>query len=358
MEVMVIEREEIAAESSGAAAGLITQLGGLGGPPPFTALMLESWTLSAQLIPELEEASGVDMGYRPTGCLSVVFSEEAREQVHQLVPVCQSMDIEMQWVTKDEAQEMAPILTSQILGAAYAPQVASINAQAMTRAYAEAARSLGAVIREHMQVTGFTTQASEVTGVLTAEGAPIACTHVVIAAGSWSRTCGEWLDIALPVRPARGQILALRQPERPLNHALMLSGSAMLVKYGLGSDLFLIPKADGTIYVGSTVEQVGFEKQLTVRGVAALLTDALQIAPSLEQAPIVKMWTGLRPWSGDGYPILGRLPGWENVSVATGHGGIGFEASAVTGKVIAELVTTRQVPERIRPFGLERFAHQ
>ncbi len=70
-------------------------------------------------------------------------------------------------------------------------------------------------------------------------------------------------------------------------------------------------------------------------GIAALLTGAMQIAPSLEHAPIVKMWTGLRPWSADGYPLLGRAPGWENVSVATGHGGIGFEASAVTGKVIA-----------------------
>jgi len=95
-----------------------------------------------------------------------------------------------------------------------------------------------------------------------------------------------------------------------------------------------------------------------VGGIAALLTGAMQIAPSLEHAPIVKMWTGLRPWSADGYPLLGRAPGWENVSVATGHGGIGFEASAVTGKVIAELVTTGQVPERIRTCGLERFARR
>lgn len=84
---------------------------------------------------------------------------------------------------------------------------------------------------------------------------------------------------------------------------------------------------------------------------AALLTDAMQLAPSLEKTPIVKMWTGLRPWSLDGYPIIGLAPGWENVSVATGHGGIGLEASAVTGKVIAELMTTGHLPERIRCTG-------
>jgi glycine oxidase len=357
VEVMVIERGEIAAESSGAAAGLITQLGGLGGTPPFTALMLESWALFAMLIPELEDASGIDIGYRQTGCLRVVFDEDEAEQMQKLVPYCQGMGIEMHWLTRGETREMIPMLTSQVLGAAYAPQVGSISSPAMTRAYADAARSLGAVISEHLQVTGLTTHASRVTGVQTVGGEKIFCNHLVIAAGSWSTKCGEWLGVAIPVHPAKGQILALRQLEQPLQYSLMVSPSAMLVKYGLGSDLFLIPKADGTIYVGSTVEHVGFDKHLTVAGIAALLTDAMQIAPSLEHASIVKMWTGLRPWSEDGYPILGRAPGWKNVSVATGHGGIGFEASAVSGKVIAELVTSGQVPERIRTFGLERFEH-
>jgi glycine oxidase len=219
VEVMVIEREEIAAESSGAAGGLITQLGGLGGSPPFTALMLESWSLFATLIPELEEASGVAIGYRQTGCLRAVLSEDEGEQMRQLVPVCQSMGIEMQWVTRAEAGEMVPMLTSQVLGAAYAPQVGSVDAKGMTRAYAGAARSLGAVISEHLQVTGFTTHASRVTGVQTGGGETIACNQLVIAAGSWSTKCGEWLGVDIPVRPAKGQILALKQPERPLQHS-------------------------------------------------------------------------------------------------------------------------------------------
>jgi glycine oxidase len=358
VEVMVIEREEIAAESSGAAGGLITQLGGLGGPPPFTALMLESWSLFATLIPELEDASGVDIEYRQTGCLRAVLDEDECEQMQELVPVCQSMDIDMQWVTGREAHEMVPMLTLQVLGAAYAPQVGSISAKALTRAYAGAARSLGAVISEHLRVTGFTTHASRVTGVQTVGGETIACNHLVIAAGSWSRNCGEWLGVDIPLHPAKGQILALRQPEQPLKHSLMVGASETLIKYGLGNDLFLVPKPDGTIYAGSTVEHVGFDKNLTVGGMAALLTGVVQIAPDLANAPIVKMWTGLRPWSADGYPILGRAPGWANVSVATGHGSIGLEASAVTGKVIAELVTTGQVPDSIRTCGLERFARR
>ena len=98
------------------------------------------------------------------------------------------------------------MLTSQALGAAYAPQVGSINVKAMTRAYAGAARSLGAVISEHLQVTGLTTHAARVTGVQTSAGETIACQHVVIAAGSWSTTCGAWLGVDIPVHPAKGQI--------------------------------------------------------------------------------------------------------------------------------------------------------
>lgn len=97
---------------------------------------------------------------------------------------------------------------------------------------------MGAVISEHLQVIGFTTHASRLTGVQTGGGETIACHHLVIAAGSWSTHCGGWLGVDIPVRPAKGQILALRQPERPLKHSLMLGASAMLVKYGLGSDLY------------------------------------------------------------------------------------------------------------------------
>ncbi len=98
----------------------------------------------------------------------------------------------------------------------------------------------------------------------------------------------------------------------------MLGASAMLVKYGLGSDLVLVPKPDETIYVGSTVEHVGFDKSLTVEGIAALLTDVIQIAPELEKASIVNMWTGLRPWSADGYPIARTIANPSMMAALTG----------------------------------------
>jgi len=151
------------------------------------------------------------------------------------------------------------------------------------------------------------------------------------------------LGLSIPVIPARGQILALKQPETPLKHTIF------------GNDLYIVPKVDNTIYVGATVEQVGFDKNNTVSGLMWLLSHVVELIPAFAEAALADIWAGLRPWSADSYPILGKAPGWENVILATGHGAGGFELSAITGKAIAEFITTGQVPEVIQAFGLERF---
>ena len=149
--------------------------------------------------------------------------------------------------------------------------------------------------------------------------------------------------MTIPVFPARGQILALRQPATALKYTI------------IGNEIYMVPKIDNSIYVGATVEQVGFDKCNTAGGIAWLLSSAIQLVPQFEQAAIVDIWSGLRPWSRDSYPILGKASDWENVILATGHGPGGFELSAITGKTIADLITTGKTPALIQPFGLERF---
>jgi glycine oxidase len=247
------------------------------------------------------------------------------------------------WLSGDEACQLEPRLASTSVGATFAPQEASIKPAGVTRAYAGAARKLGARFLEQTEVTGIERSGSRVTGLSTAQGETIACTQVVLAAGAWSSSVGNWLNITIPVQPARGQILALKQPEPPMEHILS------------GEGVYLVPKPDGTIFVGATVEQVGFDKQVTAGGISGLLASAVRLVPDLADAPIDRMWSGLRPWSADALPILGRAPGWENVVLATGHSGIGFETSAISGQSIAELITSGQTPAIIRAFGLERF---
>src|SRR5207248_11796472 len=134
-----------------------------------------------------------------------------------------------------------------------------------------------------------------------------------------------------------------RLSSSPIRHIVIVDG------------IYLAPKQDGTVIVGATKEEVGFDTSVTAGGALWLLEAAIRLMPALEQCAVERLWTGLRPKTPDTFPILGRAPGWKNVTLAVGHSSFGVLLSAITGQAIAELVTTGQIPEIIRPFSLERF---
>ena len=346
VQVSVIEREEVAAEASSAAAGLLAPAGVLTGPKAGADLYLASWSMTPTLIEEIEAASGVQVEYLRTGSLHVVTDADEETHLRKYETVWKAHGAEVDWIKGDELHRLEPLLPLEIDAALSIPHAASIRPRLMTRAYAEAALILGAQFYEHTEVIGFQQSEGKVTGVQTKQGETIACERVVIATGAWSAQVGRWLGLEIPVFPARGQILALKQPQTPLTHTIF------------GNGLYLVPKVDNTIYIGATVEQVGFDKSNTAGGVVWLLSRAIELLPGLAEAALADIWAGLRPWSADSYPILGKAPGWENVFLATGHGAGGFELSAITGKTMAELLTTGQIPALIQPFGLERFEGQ
>ena len=122
-----------------------------------------------------------------------------------------------------------------------------------------------------------------------------------------------------------------------------------------GEAVYLAPKKDGTIIVGATKEEVGFDRHITAGGIAWLLSTAIRLAPGLDGCTIDQVWAGLRPKTPDNLPILGKAHRWENVTLAVGHGSVGIMLSAITGKSIADLVMTGEAPEIIEAFSVERF---
>lgn len=342
-EVIVVEREEVAAEASSAAAGLLAPIGEISGQSAYANLLLASWSLYPELIPTLEEASGVQAEYYCPGSLHTATNAADAELLRRQMATWGPLGLQVTWLTGDEVRAQEPLLTPGVEVAIYTPKDGSIKPAAVTRAYAGAARQQGVLFYERTEITGIQHSSFRVTGVQTALGEVISCNQLVIAAGAWSARFGEWLGFSIPVSPMRGQILSLRQPASSLKHILF------------GEGVYLVPKLDETIYVGATVEQAGFDKSVTAEGIAWLLSSAIQLVPALGSAPIANIWAGLRPWSPDSRPILGKAPDWENVTLATGHSATGFELSAITGVTIAELVMTGQTPEIIRAFGVERF---
>lgn len=343
VDVIVLDQGDIGAEASSAAAGLLAPLGSLSGPGAFANLLLASFALFPTLVPELEDESGIHLEYEQSGALRVVRSTKHMPNLHKRMQSWQPLGLQMYWLTGDEARQREPLLSPGVCAAIYAPEEAQVKASHVVKAFSLSAINRGATLYSHRKISGVQHHNARVTGIYTSQGERIICNHLVIATGAWAARCGEWLHVKLPVSPQRGQILTLRQPSPPLRHIIF------------GEAAYLAPKRGDTVIVGATKEEAGFDKQLTAGGIAWLLNTAIRLSPALENCAIDQMWTGLRPRTPDNQPILGAAPGWENVTLAVGHGSTGIILSAVTGKLIAELVVKGEVPELVRPFCLERF---
>ena len=344
VEVTIVDKGEIGTQASSAAAGLLAPLGSLSGPGPFADLLLASWSMFPSLIAELEDASGVHLEYEQTGSLRIVRNPKntgnLRKRMHEWKP----LGLEMHWLSGEKSRQREPLLAADVCAAIYAPEEAQIKAPQLVKAFARAAANSGAIFYSSREILGVARQDRKVTGVYTAQNEMLGCNHLIVASGAWAAGCGIWLDTPLPVNPQRGQILTLKQPSpHPLQHIIF------------GEAVYLAPKKDNTIIVGATKEEVGFDKQITAGGIAWLLSTAIRLVPGLDNCAIDQVWAGLRPKTPDNLPILGKAAHWENVTLAVGHGSVGIMLSAITGKSIAELVTTEIVPEIIEAFSVERF---
>lgn len=343
VDVAVFDRGEIGAEASSAATGLLAPLGSLSGPGPFADLLLTSFALFPELAPELEEASGIKLEYEQTGALRIVRNPKQISNLRKRMKAWQPLGLQMHWLTGDEARQQEPLLTPDACAAIYAPEESQIKASHLVKAFSCAAANYGTTSYSYSEITGIQQHNSRVTDVCTAQGESFACNHLVIAAGAWAAHCSKWLKVTIPIIPQRGQILSLHQPLPPLHHIIF------------GEAAYLTPKSGNRVIVGATKEEAGFDKHLTAGGIAWLLNTTIRLTPALESSPLDQMWTGLRPRTPDNQPILGPAPGWENVTLAVGHGSVGIMLSAITGKTIADLVIKGEVPKIVQPFSLTRF---
>ena len=342
IEVTVLERGLLGGQASGAAAGLLAPLGPLSGPGPLADLVLAAFARFPSLVAELEAASGLLLDYERTGALRAIRNPKRVAHLRKRWENWQPLGLQMFWLNGDEARAHEPLLASDICAAVQVPAESQIDARSMTQAFAQAAQRLGATLLTQQEVTGLSVEGTRVRGVLTAQGETLACGSVVLACGAWTGLCGSWLRSILPVAPLHGQLLVLPQLAQPLRSII------------LGDGIYLLPRGS-RIIVGATREERGFDAGISDTGTAWLHASAGRLIPALTASPILETWSGLRPQTPDTRPILGRLPGWENVLVAAGHNSIGLLLSGITGESMAELLLTGQASPLIQPFSPERF---
>ena len=264
---------------------------------------------------------------------------------HQLV-FQHKLGLPLQWITPAETRQREPHLAGKLAGAVWSPEDHQVDNRRLASALRIAAESKGAIVREHMPVKEISITRGRAEGIILSDETKVSADVVVLAAGAWSRgIAGLPHALRPPVRPIKGQMLALHMnPAAPLlNHVVWAPG------------VYLVPRRNGRLIVGATVEEKAFDTSLTAGGLLTLLEAAWRVVPSVEELPIEEMWVGHRPGSRDDAPIVGCGP-VEGVIYATGHHRNGILLAPVTADSIARLVLEGALDPALRPFGFERFA--
>jgi D-amino-acid dehydrogenase len=297
------------------------------------------------LVPSLEAGDRRSTGYAVTGLLRVGFREWEDDLFADNIALARERcPDEVELVTTDEARRRFPPL-GDIRNAWYSPRAARIDGRAITAALLDAARAAGAEVVAG-SAEGLGTAGGRVTEVVTPDG-PIACDAVAIAGGAWTPAMARELAVAIPVGPVRGQIVHVRLEGAESDRWPIVS--PLLSQY-------LVPWAGGRVAVGATVEpDAAFDARPTAGGMRQLFGEMLRLAPGLADATFVEIRAGLRPVSADDAPVLGRVPGWDNAFVCTGHGANGLLLGPYSAHLVAALVAGRTPAMDISPFSAERF---
>jgi glycine oxidase len=344
--VTVFDRAAAGSGASHAAAGMLAACAEAEpGEEALVALGRASQAMWPEFAAELEEATGVAVDLRQDGTLVVALTADDQARLRHQLAFQQSLGLPLGWISALEARRREPHLAG-IAGAVFSPEDHQVDNRKLSQALRAAAAAAGVGIREHCPVEHVLTSHGRAAGVRLADGSDVAAAGVVLAAGAWSRgIAGIAPPLRPPVRPVKGQTLALRMdPAAPLlSHVVW------------GPNVYMVPRRDGRLILGATVEEKGFDSTLTAGGVLALLEAAWRVVPAVEELPVDEMWVGHRPGSRDDAPILGVGP-VDGVVYATGHHRNGILLAPVTADAIARLVLDGQVDPAIRAFGMERFA--
>lgn len=354
MRVRVIDRSQPGQEASWAGAGML---------PPGVRRLADSpleqlQGLGSELHPQwhekLYETTGIDNGFRRSGAIYLAQNRkstgQAASQSHGSTPndlrediaAWHARGIRADVLDADALRTIEPTLVPELAtnsqtapSACFLPDECQIRNPRHLRALLVACTKAGVEISPGVEAEDFVVSKASgnssndsgkrVTGVL-AGGQVLQADHICITTGSWSAALVRRLGINIRVRPMRGQIVLLRDPNCSLKR---------IVNVG---PRYLVPRGDGLVLVGSTEEEVGFDRSTTAQGIQGLLDFALELAPSLSKGVVERTWAGLRPATVDGMPYLGRIPGFENVSLAAGHFRAGLWLSPATAVVMRQTI--------------------
>lgn len=321
-------------------AGMLAPLAETGADDPLLGISVRGRDLYREVVPPLEEETGVAIGLWSDGILKVAFTEQEEDAIRHAIAWQRQQGLNSEWLPAGDLRERYPGLNPDIRGAMLAPEDGALEPLALLEGFLLSATRHGARLTRGERVERIERDEGRVTGVGTADG-PIEAGAVLIAAGCWAGQI-EGLPRPLSVEPVRGQMTAFDWP----------ADEPGAIVYGPGG---YVLRRGNELLAGSTMEHVGFDADVTETGQARIIEHATRLYPALEDATIRRRWAGLRPGTPDGRPIVGPDPEVSGLWYAAGHGRNGILLAAVTGEIIAHQFLGEDVEYDLSPVAPGRF---
>lgn len=358
VEVTLVEAKDIASGTSGACDRAIMLQSKNPGPT------LELAIKSANIYEKLEDELEVDLEYRKSGGMIIIETLEEMQAMEHMVERQQKAGIDVKLISGEEARKWQPGLSNDIIGSTWWEGDAEVNPLNVSFAFANAARKLGAEIRLNSPVKRLITDNNRVIGV-EVSGERIYADAVVVAMGVWTPMMLKPLGVEVPIIPRQGQIL-VSEKLPPFLQVGILSASYISNKlkknheddkkdpFGVG--LAIGQTHSGTLLIGGSRQFIGYDKTETNPEITRKIGEAaIRAFPCLKKVRMIRSFTGLRPYTPDGKPILSPVSGIDSLYIAAGHEGDGVALSPISGKIMAQVVCGEKPEMDIRSFSLSRF---
>ncbi len=347
LRVTLLDRDHAGSGASGVAAGMVAPVGeATWGEERGLAFAINSAASWPRFSEELTEASGLDVGFRRCGALHLALDRDEVEELRRRHELQRSLGLAAEWLRPSECRAIEPGISPSAGPGVSAPDEGEVDPSRLIDALLAALANAGARIHNGVEVCGLLGDDRSVSGVRTADGREYSAGSVLLAAGAWSGAV-DWLpaQAQLSVRPVKGQILTLRGPAAdPVCERLIVT-----------ERVYLVPRLDGRLVIGATVEERGFDTSVTAGGVYELLREAYRVLPEISELELVATRAGLRPASPDNLPLIGST-GVDGLLVATGHWRNGVMLGPATADAIADLAAGEQPSADLDAFDPRRFA--
>lgn len=338
--VRLLEKTSPGQEASGAFAGLLTTIAEGDEAGPYLTLSQVSLQTSRETIQQVEEETGLTTGLQCVPLYRMASTSQEQEKLYQYWQRQQRQGGHDEWLDGPTLRARLPESSPRLLGAIYAPAEYHVTPALLINALLTAAKQHGVIIQPQSNVTRLLAQGQRITSVQVDEQIYEA-QDTILAAGAWTPQLLQPLSVQLPVTPKKGQMLVLSCPDSSLSSIITAHAG------------YIVPKPDGTVVVGATYEDAGFNKEMTVGGLAQLLR-ILSAYPLLMRGTIRHFFAGLRPMSPDGMPLLGPLPSWDHLLIATGHSQHGILLADVTARLTTSYLNGEDVDALWTQFQVSR----